>query len=58
MVMALMSFISMTSIQGGSPVCLWPHEEQQILILPFWGRVQIEGGKILAIPPYHLAFLT
>ena len=24
-------------------MCLWHHEEQQILILPFWGRAQVEG---------------
>ena len=61
MVTALMSCISMTPIQGSSPVHLWHHQEQQILILPFWGRVQIEGtlegGKILVISPYHLALL-
>ena len=54
-----MSCISMTPIQCSSLVHLWHHEEQQILILLFWGRVQVEGtlegGKILAISPYHLA---
>ena len=39
--MALMSCILMTPIQGGSLVHLWHHKEQQILILPFWGRVQV-----------------
>ena len=62
MVTALVSCISMTPIQGGSLVHLWHHKEQQILIFPFWGRVQVEGtlegGKILAISPYHLGLLA
>ena len=52
----------MTPILGSRPVHLWHHEEQQILILPFWGRVQVEGtlegGKILMISPHHPALLT
>ena len=62
MVMALVSCISMAPIQGGSPVHFQHREEQQILILPFWGGVQIkgtlEGSEILMISPYHPALLT
>ena len=60
--MALMSCISMAPVYGSSPVFLWHHIEQQILILPFWGGAQVkgtsEGSEILMISPYHLALLA
>ena len=38
------------------------HKEEQILILPFGGGVQIEGtsegSEILAVSPHHLALLA
>ena len=38
------------------------HKEQQILILPFGGGVQIEGtlegSEILAVSPHHLALFA
>ena len=38
------------------------HEEQEILILPFGGGVQIEstseGSEILVVSPHHLVLLT
>ena len=59
MVTALVSCISMASVQGSS---LMHHKEQQILILPFGGGAQIEGtsegSEILVVSPHHLALLT
>ena len=60
--MALMSCISMAPVQGSSPVHLWHHEEQQILILSFWCGTQLEGAlvgsEVLTISPDHPALLT